>query len=452
MLLRLKTKAPLASAASLMAFFVFAFVRARSAESYTLIDLGTLPGFEESRPTAINNLGQVVGWADGEDENCRAFLWENGTITNLNGLFGLRTIACDINNSGVIVGVAARDGQRRAFVWSGGQAIDLGAIDEFPKLGGRENFNPGLSVNDLNQVTGRLTCADGNQRSFIWTEGQIAYFGLQPDGTVLHASAINARGQTVGQAFKHGRSRAFLWERGLPPNLATLGGPRAAAMAINDHGIAVGWSIPGEGGLETAHAYVWEKGRMIDIGTLGGNHSRAYSVNSSGQVVGFSSRSDKRSAAFLWEKGRMMDLNDLLKTNVYHLTVAYDINDRGQIVAVGIRAGRRRACLVNPSRIRVATPALVSRQAGNAPALVSEWTASPGVQLARFQSFELLADGNVEMLFHGDPRSNYEIETSTNLVDWLPLGTASPTLGQFRFVDSNAANSDIRFYRVIQAR
>src|SRR5881409_3162540 len=69
MLLRLKTKAPLASAASLMAFFVFAFVRARSSESYTLIDLGTLPGFEESRPTAINNLGQVVGWADGADEN-----------------------------------------------------------------------------------------------------------------------------------------------------------------------------------------------------------------------------------------------------------------------------------------------------------------------------------------------------------------------------------------------
>src|SRR3989442_11539251 len=137
MFLRLKTRVGLASAARWMSVLVFAFVRARSAESYTLIDLGTLPGFEESRPTAINNLGQVAGWADREDGDCRAFLWENGTITNLNGVFDLRTIACDINNSGVIVGVAARDGQRRAFVWSGGQAIDLGAIDEFSKLGGR---------------------------------------------------------------------------------------------------------------------------------------------------------------------------------------------------------------------------------------------------------------------------------------------------------------------------
>src|SRR6266545_1688846 len=126
MLLRLKTKVGLASAASLLSIFVLAAVRVWCAEDYTVIDLGTLPGFEESSPTAINNLGQVAGWADRQDGNCRAFLWEKGAITNLNGLFGLRTIACDINNSGVIVGVAARDGQRRAYVWFAGQAIDLG--------------------------------------------------------------------------------------------------------------------------------------------------------------------------------------------------------------------------------------------------------------------------------------------------------------------------------------
>ncbi|PYJ62885.1 MAG: hypothetical protein DME24_02170 [Verrucomicrobia bacterium] len=146
MVLHLKTKVHLASAASLMSFFVFAFVAARSAETYTLIDLGTPTGFEESSPTAVNNLGQVAGWADRGDRNCQAFLWENGTITNLNGLSGLSSIACDINNSGVIVGVATRDGQRRAFVWSAGQVVDLGAIDEFPELGGRGNFNPGLSI------------------------------------------------------------------------------------------------------------------------------------------------------------------------------------------------------------------------------------------------------------------------------------------------------------------
>jgi probable HAF family extracellular repeat protein len=275
---------------------------------------------------------------------------------------------------------------------------------------------------------------------------------LQPDGTVLHASAINSRGQTVGQAFKRGRSQAFQWERGLPPNLATLGGPRAAAVAINDHGTAAGWSIPSEGGLETAHACIWQQGRMIDMGTLGGNHSRAYSVNNAGQVVGFSSRSDKQSAAFLWEKGRMMDLNGLLKTNVYHLSGAYDINDRGQIVAVGMRAGRWRACLVNPPRIKVPTPALVHRQEGNAHALFRGPSASTAVQLAQFQSFELVSGGNVEMLFHGDPGSNYQIETSTNLVDWFRLGEAQPRDGQFRFVDTNAANFDVRFYRVIQER
>jgi len=112
MVLHLKTKVHLASAASLMSFFVFAFVAARSAETYTLIDLGTPTGFEESSPTAVNNLGQVAGWADRGDGNCQAFLWENGTITNLNGLSGLSSIACDINNSGVNCG--RRDSRRAA--------------------------------------------------------------------------------------------------------------------------------------------------------------------------------------------------------------------------------------------------------------------------------------------------------------------------------------------------
>src|SRR5439155_27173853 len=158
-------------------------------------------------------------------------------------------------------------------------------------------------------------------------------------------------------------------ESGLPPDLATLGGSRSAAQAVSELGLVVGWSIPGEGGVETAHACVWKKGRMIDLGTLGGNHSRAYGVNNAGQVVGFSSRPDKNFAAFLWEKGRMMDLNALLQSNSgYRLTGAYDINDRGQIVAVGMKDGRRRACLVNPARLRVPTAALVARQAGNRPA------------------------------------------------------------------------------------
>src|SRR5437773_10022169 len=71
------------------------------------------------------------------------------------------------------------------------------------------------------------------------------------------ASAINARGQIVGQAFNRGRSRAFLLESGLPPDLATLGGSRSAAQAVSELGVVVGWSIPGEGGVETAQAGVW---------------------------------------------------------------------------------------------------------------------------------------------------------------------------------------------------
>jgi len=56
------------------------------------------------------------------------------------------------------------------------------------------------------------------------------------------------------------------------------------------------------------------------------------------------------------------------------------------------------------------------------------------------------------MLFQGDPQSNYEIQASTNLVEWFPIGTAVRTNGRFRIVDTNAAIFNLRFYRVIQTQ
>jgi probable HAF family extracellular repeat protein len=49
-------------------------------------DLGTLPGDVSSEAKGINNKGQVVGQSCDENGNCRAFLWENGVMTDLNML------------------------------------------------------------------------------------------------------------------------------------------------------------------------------------------------------------------------------------------------------------------------------------------------------------------------------------------------------------------------------
>ena len=77
--------------------------------------LGTLPGETFASVRDINEAGQIVGVS-----GLRAFLWENGVMSDLNDLIApapgwqLRS-ATGINNRGQIVGRALVDGSSRAF-------------------------------------------------------------------------------------------------------------------------------------------------------------------------------------------------------------------------------------------------------------------------------------------------------------------------------------------------
>ena len=51
-------------------------------------DLGTLSGDLFSEAFAINASGQVVGVSFGGANGSRAFIWQNGVMTNLNDLVG----------------------------------------------------------------------------------------------------------------------------------------------------------------------------------------------------------------------------------------------------------------------------------------------------------------------------------------------------------------------------
>jgi hypothetical protein len=58
-----------------------------------------------------------------------------------------------------------------------------------------------------------------------------------------------------------------------------------------------------------------------------------------------------------------------------------------------------------------------------------------------------LAGGGFQFTFSGPNAPNYTIETSTNLVDWVPVQTNSPFNGSVSFVDTTATNYSRRFYR-----
>jgi probable HAF family extracellular repeat protein len=93
-------------------------IRAYLWENGTIAKLDTLPGFTSSAPTAINNRGQIVGFAIAANGRRRAVLWENRRVSDLGGNTTGNTFAQAINERGQIVGGAIIDGNPHAVLWT----------------------------------------------------------------------------------------------------------------------------------------------------------------------------------------------------------------------------------------------------------------------------------------------------------------------------------------------
>jgi probable HAF family extracellular repeat protein len=174
---------------------------------------------------------------------------------------------------------------------------------------------------------------------------------------------INDIGQAVGDstylvdtASGETRQQGALFQDGAITGLGILpGGLYSAAHAINQQGVAVGWSgldFRGPDVANATHAVIYNQGRIIDLGVLPGDlNSYAQDINSAGWVVGSSEALDEVARAFLYADGQMYDLNDLIKRNSgWTLRGATGLNDRGQIVGWGLRDGQPRGFLLTPRK------------------------------------------------------------------------------------------------------
>lgn len=152
-------------------------------------------------------------------------------------------------------------------------------------------------------------------------------------GAESDALAINDHGAAVGFSYlSNGEAHAFVWtsSSGIH-DLGNLDGSSAESVAtgINNSQQISGYSYLSGGAM--VHAFLWTKsGGMQDLGTLGGAHSEGMSINSSGEIVGNSLLSDGVTEhAFLWSAmGGMQDLGTLGG----HISSAQAINDAGQVV------------------------------------------------------------------------------------------------------------------------
>jgi hypothetical protein len=67
-----------------------------------------------------------------------------------------------------------------------------------------------------------------------------------------------------------------------------------------------------------------------------------------------------------------------------------------------------------------------------------------------FTGYEFFSDGRFVLHVLAPPGPAYVIESSTNLFEWLPISTNTTPESPYDFVDSDAPNYPLRFYRVKQ--
>ena len=253
--------------------------------------LTVLPGLggEREGASAINNKGQIVGYADDANAVSHPVIWEGGVITTLPALAPSAarpyTEAADINDHGVAVGWGyAADGRQHAVRWLNGKIRDLNII-----LG--SDSSVAVAINNKGQIIGNALSTDPSRSgAFLLEAGTVQFLGTL-GGAFTNPADINDRGQIVGTSrTKDNLGRAFLWENGVMKDLGAFGGGESAATGINIHGQVVGASRNPNG---LFRAFSWTNGVMTRIGTLPnerlavGSHSSATKINAKGQVLAY---------------------------------------------------------------------------------------------------------------------------------------------------------------------
>ena len=304
----------------------------RVALNVELVDLGA---GDSSRARGINNAGKIVGSRGADLTTEQAFLWNNGTITNLGVLPGMTfSFASDINDNDVVVGVSGTGTIEspiltRAFKWTAG-----GGMQALSTLGGA--VASARAINDAGDIVGSATVSGTSLgHAVVWRNGVIT--DLQATSYtdfIGSAFAINTLGEVVG--YVYGQS-GF---RSTPVLPLTLIPGSGLLFGINSAGCVAGWT---SGPLGQGYRTCGVTSR--NVGSCGGAGSRSWAINSAGDVVGDAPNSGGvQWVAFLWmETGGITCFATPQGSNG---ASAYAVNDNGWVVGdVGRPVGGTRATL-----------------------------------------------------------------------------------------------------------
>lgn len=300
--------------------------------------LGFLPGTNADATTGLSADGKVVigaGFVSGSNFSEYAFVWTNGTMTQITGVGSLSQPTGVSANGSVVVGFTDGLGAT-GWVWS----ASTGATVFAPPQGFTSAFPSAVSA-DGSVIVGS---ASGNlpDRAFRWTQASgTVLLGVLPGDTNSGANAVSGDGMVVvGTSSTFQLTRAFRWtQTGGMVDLGSLpGATLTTPTATNfDGSVVVGSSLN-----PAAHAFRWQASTgLVALPELpGAQFSEALAINYDGSViVGVSgSASSVGGEAAVWNKSGVQSIKNLLIANNVNLTgwtlsEANGVSADGSIVA-----------------------------------------------------------------------------------------------------------------------
>ena len=328
---------------------------------YTVQGLGIPNGASRSAAAAINDSGQVAGYAEfgtGSSVSYEGLLFSGGSYSIIPSPGGASWIATAINGTGQVAGYGLTSGgSYNAFLYSGGSTTPLGS------LGGAlgQPTSHGAGIDTAGDVVGSSGTNADTSNAFLYSGssqtmgslgtlgGTNSYaFGIDPSGNYIVGYSTTVENQT----------HAFLWTSGGTAgvsgnpqmrDLGTLGGTSSFATAVNNAGDVVGYSATASG--TDFHAFYYSGGSFQDLGDPNGFGAFAQALNASGTVVGYYYQSQNSPLAFVAANGSIVPLDSLVVGNSgWTLQSAAGINTTGDIVGYGTNpSGQTEAFELTPT-------------------------------------------------------------------------------------------------------
>ena len=345
-----------------------ATVATANAQSYSITDLGALPGATATYAYGMNDNGDVVGWSSSNSVPT-GFVWHNGVMTGTGWLGNPGSGLFAIN----LFGQAAGWANATSTGWIQSQGVlyrnnTLANIDtSSPSMFAHTITNSGIIVGDY--AKGGGGSSGSTSIPAFWMEdpskpGRFRRTDLAPvsgDNTA-YAQAANQSMLIVGYTqSQFNGTRACLWNndsRHSPVVLAPAPGDQTGeAMSINDLGQAAGFSWYG---IYRVTPVIWSSDAAHTPTALpflpGTTHAMVRAINNLGQAIGQGGEPDPAAGQsfcgaipVVWLNGQIYLLQSLLDASGdgWQITEAVAINNAGQIAGNGIHNGAPSAFIMN---------------------------------------------------------------------------------------------------------